>query len=58
MSYKDRKTDLLKSYTLDEIKDQVIGVKGTPDRDAYEATLYSELQKAALKRNRKRKWTT
>jgi hypothetical protein len=58
MENKDRKPDLLKSYTLNEVKDQVIGPKGTPDRDGYEAELQLDLGKEASKRNGKRKWTT
>lgn len=31
--------DKLKSYTLDEVTDEMIGEKGTPERDAYEKKL-------------------
>lgn len=31
--------DKLKSCTLDEVKDEMIGEKGTPERDAYEKKL-------------------
>ncbi len=55
MENKDRRRDLLKSYTLDEIKDEVIGVKGTPDRDVYEFELQLDLLGEALKRIRKHK---
>jgi hypothetical protein len=58
MENNDRKPDLLKSYTLNEVKDLVIDPKGTPDRDVYEAELQLDLGKEVSKRNRKRKWTT
>lgn len=33
----------LKTYTLDQIKDEMIGKRGTPKRDAYEFELSLEL---------------
>lgn len=33
----------LKTYTLDQIKDEMIGKRGTPKRDAYEFELNLEL---------------
>ena len=35
----ENKEDKLKSYTLDEVKDEMIGEKGAPERDAYEKKL-------------------
>lgn len=58
MENKDGEPDLLKSYTLEEIKDQVIGKKGTPDRDAYELQLQRDVMEEARKRTSKRRWTT
>ncbi len=58
MKNKDGKLDLLKSYTLEEVKDDIIGKKGTPDRDAYESQLRHDLMEEARKRTPKRKWTT
>jgi len=34
----------LKKYTLDQVKDELIGKIGTPRRDAYEIKLTKELQ--------------
>ncbi len=34
----------LKKYTLDQVKDELIGKVGSPKRDAYEAKLKKELQ--------------
>lgn len=34
----------LKKYTLDQVKDELIGKVGTPKRDAYDAKLKKELQ--------------
>jgi hypothetical protein len=33
----------MKFYTFDEVKDKIIGPKGTPERDAYEQRLQEEL---------------
>lgn len=33
----------IKAYTFDEIEDEIIGKKGTPERDAYERELQEEL---------------
>ncbi len=38
------KSKKLKTYTLDQIKDEMIGPPGTPARDAYESRLTLELQ--------------
>lgn len=34
----------MKTYTLDEVKDELIGRVGTPERDKYEKDLKEELQ--------------
>jgi hypothetical protein len=34
----------LKKYTLDQVKDELIGKVGTPKSDVYEAKLKKELQ--------------
>ena len=34
----------MKTYTLDEVKDEFIGKAGTPERDQYEQSLKEELQ--------------
>lgn len=33
----------MKLYTFDEVKDEIIGKKGTPERDEYERELAEEL---------------
>lgn len=33
----------MKLYSFDEIQDEIIGVKGTPERDRYEQELQEEL---------------
>lgn len=33
----------MKVYSFDEIQDELIGVKGTPERDQYETSLAEEL---------------
>lgn len=33
----------MKTYTFDEVKDQILGVQGTPRRDEYELELKSDL---------------
>lgn len=34
----------LKSYSLEEVEDKIIGKKGTPERDEYEKKLADELE--------------
>lgn len=46
--------EAIKFYTLDEIKDKHIGMKGTPERDSYEAELQSFLVGEAIKQARKK----
>lgn len=41
-------------YTLDEVKDELIGKKGSPERDSYEAELQSFLVGEAIKEARKK----
>lgn len=42
-------------YTFEEVKDELIGKKGTPDRDSYEAELQSFLVGDAIKQARKKR---
>jgi len=39
----------MKTYTLNEIQDELIGVIGTPERDKFEAELQNTLKEEALK---------
>lgn len=48
----------MKTYTLDELEDEIIGKIGTPDRDRYEYDLQTELVGAAIKRTRKKRKIT
>ncbi|MEX1132858.1 MAG: helix-turn-helix transcriptional regulator [Flavobacteriales bacterium] len=48
-------TKKLKLYTLSEVKDQVLGEPGTPDRDSYEHELQMELIGDAIKEARTRR---
>jgi hypothetical protein len=34
----------MKAYTLEEVEDDLIGPKGTPERDAYEQRFQEELE--------------
>jgi HTH-type transcriptional regulator/antitoxin HipB len=43
----------MKTYTLDEVSDQIIGKKGTPDRDKFEYELQLDLIGKAIKASRK-----
>lgn len=50
------KTQTIKSYTLDEVKDKIIGKRGTNEREQFEYDLQmgimgSMIRKARLKRN-------
>jgi len=58
MKHKNEEPDRLKSCTLEEIKDQLIGKEGTPDRDAYERQLQRDLMATTRRRTWKRRWTT
>lgn len=48
----------MKIYSHDEMLDRVIGVKGTPRRDAMEAELQSYIIGEAIKQARKEKQLT
>lgn len=48
----------MKTYTLDEAKDQYIGKKGTAERDAYENELRLDLIGEAIKQARKERKLT
>ncbi len=43
----------MKKYSLDQIKDELIGKKGTPDRDQYEYDLKMEILGELIKQTRK-----
>lgn len=45
----------MNTYTLDEIVDEVVGVKGTPRRDALEAEVQASLIGEAIRQSRKEK---
>ncbi|MBN8790205.1 MAG: helix-turn-helix transcriptional regulator [Terrimonas sp.] len=42
----------MKSYTFDEVKDELIGKAGTPDRDLFEYELQMDLIGKAIKQTR------
>ena len=44
--------DAMKKYTLDEVQDQLIGKKGTPERDRFEYELQMDLIGKAIKQTR------
>lgn len=48
----------LKIYTFDEIKDEMIGKIGTPERDQYEYELKMEILSEMIKRVRKERKLT
>ena len=43
----------MKTYTLDEVQDQLIGQKGSPARDLFEYELQLDLIGKAIKQSRK-----
>lgn len=43
----------IKQYTLSEMEDRYIGVKGTPERDEYEYELKMEVLRRRAKATRK-----
>lgn len=43
----------MKSYTLDEVQDKLIGKTGTPERDLFEYELQMDLIGKAIKQTRK-----
>jgi len=42
----------MKTYTIDEVQDQLIGKIGTPDRDKFEYELQIDLIGQAIKKTR------
>ena len=42
----------MKTCTLDEVQDKLIGKHGTPDRDKFESELQMELTGQAIKQTR------
>lgn len=43
----------MKTYTLDQVQDTLIGEKGTPERDIFEYELQMDLIGKAIKQSRK-----
>jgi hypothetical protein len=43
----------MKTYTLEEVQDSLIGKKGTPERDKFEYELQMDLIGEAIKQTRK-----
>ena len=43
----------MKTYTLDQVQDKLIGKKGTPERDQFEYELQMDLIGKAIKQTRK-----
>lgn len=48
----------MKTHTLEELEDEIIGKIGTPERDRYEYDLQVELVAAAIKETRKKRKIT
>lgn len=48
----------MKTYTLEELEDEIVGKIGTPERDRYEYDLQVELVAAAIKETRKKRKIT
>lgn len=48
----------MKTYTLDEVQDQLIGKIGTPNRDKFEYELQMDLIGKAIKQTRKERQLT
>lgn len=48
----------MKTYTLDEVQDKLIGTIGTPERDRFEYELQLEMIGAAIKQTRKERHLT
>ncbi len=57
MEIKEKKREM-KTMTLDELKDKYIGMKGTPERDAYELELKVEVLGEMIKQVRKERHLT
>ena len=43
----------MKTYTLEQVTDELIGIKGTPERDMFEYELQMDLVGKAIKQTRK-----
>lgn len=50
-----KKKSSLKIYTLEEVKDEIIGKRGTPVRERYEKKLQMELLRDHIKMLRKKR---
>lgn len=48
----------MKTYSLDELQDEIIGKIGTPERDRYKCDLQVELIGDAIKQTRKKRQLT
>jgi DNA-binding XRE family transcriptional regulator len=48
----------MKTYTLDEVQDTLLGKIGTPDRDKFEYELQMDLIGKAIKRTRQERHLT
>lgn len=48
----------MKTYTLDEVQDELIGKIGTPERDRFEKELNEEILATMIKTKRKEKGLT
>ena len=48
----------MKTYTLDEVQDKIIGKKGTPNRDIFEYELQMDLIGQAIKETRQERQLT
>lgn len=48
----------MKTYTLEQIEDEIIGKIGTPDRDEYEYNLQLDLIGDAIRQTRKKRKLT
>ena len=48
----------MKTYTLDEVQDKIIGKKGTPNREKFEYELQMDLIGKAIKESRKERKLT
>lgn len=48
----------MKTYTLEEVQDKVIGKKGTPSRDKFEYELQMDLIGKAIKESRRKRQLT
>jgi len=44
LMYLDDHKEKVKTYTLDEITDEIVGKKGTPDRDSFDEDLKKDIE--------------